>query len=386
MKLTSIKVRHFKAVEDSGTLKLGALTAFVGYNGTGKSSLIEACEFFHTYALQGLDAAVQPWFGFEHLLWQGAARKWKAGDEFFPRPLQIEITGKLTKPKAAWKAKLDVAERVVVTGDTPGRAVTVKREALQVGQRQEEFDPKQRRPGRPRTTSQLFDLDWAPDFRRWLFISLNPHDIGQPRRRPESAGDEPLQKTGANLADILKSFLDRDAEGFNAMIEALQYIVPYAANVRPDITQDMVERRSLIQLTERFGKERNVTLPGWVLSGGTLRLLALLAALRHPDGPSVLFIEELENGLDPRAIGFVVEEIRAAVESGEKQVILTTHSPYLLDKLALEHIVAVERPDGGPPVFRRPAEEKELREWSAKFAPGSLYSMGLLRAKERRTR
>lgn len=304
----------------------------------------------------------------------------------FPAPAANQITGKLTKPKATWKAKLDVAERVVVTGDTPGRAVTVKREALQVGQRQEEFDPKQRRPGRPRTTSQLFDLDWAPDFRRWLFISLNPHDIGQPRRRPESAGDEPLQKTGANLADILKSFLDRDAEGFNAMIEALQHIVPYAANVRPEITQDMVERRSLIQLTERFGKERNVTLPGWVLSGGTLRLLALLAALRHPDGPSVLFIEELENGLDPRAIGFVVEEIRAAVESGEKQVILTTHSPYLLDKLALEHVVAVERPDGGPPVFRRPAEEKELREWSAKFAPGSLYSMGLLRAKERRTR
>jgi predicted ATPase len=264
--------------------------------------------------------------------------------------------------------------------------VAVKREALQVGQRKEEFDQKQRRPGRPRTTSQLFDLDWAPDFRRWLFISLHPHEIGQPRRRPESFGDEPLQKTGANLADILKSFLDRDAEGFNAMIEALKYIVPYAANVRPDITQDMVERRSLIQLTERFGKERNVTLPGWVLSGGTLRLLSLLAALRHPDGPSVLFIEELENGLDPRAIGFVVEEIRAAVESGEKQVILTTHSPYLLDKLALEHVVAVERPDGGPPIFRRPAEEKDLREWSAKFAPGSLYSMGLLRAKERRTR
>jgi len=386
MKLTSIRVRHFKAVEDSGTLKLGPLTAFVGYNGTGKSSLIEACEFFQTYALQGLDAAVQPWFGFEHVLWQGTTRQWKSGDEFFPRPLQIEIGGKLTTPKTKWKAKLDVSERVVVSGDQPGRAVAVKRECLQVGKREEEYDPKQRGRGRPRTTSQLFDLDWAPDFRRWLFISLNPHEIGQPRRRPESAGEESLHKTGANLADVLKSFLDRDSSGFDAMIDALQYIVPYAANVRPDVTQDMVERRSLIQLTERFARERNVTLPGWVLSGGTLRLLALLAALRHPDGPSVLFIEELENGLDPRAIGFVVEEIRAAVESGEKQVILTTHSPYLLDKLALEHVVAVERPDGKSPVFRRPAEEKELREWSAKFAPGALYSMGMLRAKERRTR
>jgi predicted ATPase len=170
------------------------------------------------------------------------------------------------------------------------------------------------------------------------------------------------------------------------MVDALQHIVPYAANIRPDITKDFVETRSLLQLTEKFHSGRSATLPGWVLSGGTLRLLALLAALRHPQGPSVLFIEELENGLDPRAIGFVVDEIRSAITLGEKQVILTTHSPYLLDKLSLEHIVTVERPDGEPPTFRRPAEESELKKWAEKFAPGSLYSMGMLRSKERRTR
>jgi predicted ATPase len=123
-----------------------------------------------------------------------------------------------------------------------------------------------------------------------------------------------------------------------------------------------------------------------VLSGGTLRILALLAALRHPKGPSVLFIEELENGLDPRAIGFVMEEIRRAVSSGDKQVILTSHSPYLLNKLSLSHIVTVERQPGGPPTFRRPAEEDELMKWSEDFAPGSLYTMGRLRSPEDRVK
>ena len=119
-----------------------------------------------------------------------------------------------------------------------------------------------------------------------------------------------------------------------------------------------------------------------MLSSGSLRLLALLAALRHPGGPSVIFIEELENGLDPRAIGFLIDEIKAAVESGDRQVILTTHSPYLLDKLSLEHIITVERPPGGSPVFRRPSEEQELRKWAKQFAPGSLYSMGLFRSQK----
>jgi predicted ATPase len=387
MKISSIRVRHFKAVQDSGPIKLGPLTAFVGYNGTGKSSLIEAAEFFQTYALQGLDAAVQPWFGFEHILWQGAERKRPGREMFYSRPLQIELTGRMETPKTTWKANLTVAEGLVVTRNQMVTAVGVKREFLKVGAKEQSFDPSSPPRDRPRPASQLFDLEWAPDFRRWMFLSLNPHEIGQPRRRPESKGDEPLSKTGANLADVLKSFLAADQGAFDAMVEALQYILPYAANINPEVTKDMVETRSLIRMTEAFASgHAGPSLPGWVLSGGTLRILALLAALRHPQGPSVLFIEELENGLDPRAIGFVIEEIRKAVSSGEKQVILTTHSPYLLNKLSLKQIVTVEREKGGPPVFRRPDEEAELNKWAEDFAPGSLYTMGMLRGKEERVK
>ena len=49
--------------------------------------------------------------------------------------------------------------------------------------------------------------------------------------------------------------------------------------------------------------------PGWLLSTGTLRILALLACLRHPDPPPLLVVEEIENGLDPRTIHLLVEEI-----------------------------------------------------------------------------
>jgi len=384
MKLKSIRIRHFKAVEDSGPIKFGALTAFVGYNGTGKSSVIEACEFFRDYALGGVESALNPWYQYDSILWQGKERRKSVAGPFYQRPLVIELAGK--GEKTPWKAHLELGKLAAPLRAYEAGAVVVKRELLQVGRDRKIYRIEDRDRGRPRSGSQLFDQDSAVDFRDWLFLSLNPHEIGQPRRRPESKGEEPLLKTGGNLADILKTFLDRDRDGFDAMIDALQHIVPYAANVRPDITKDLFERRSLIQLTERFGSGRDVALPGWVLSGGTLRLLALLAALRNPAGPSVLFIEELENGLDPRAIGFVIEEIRSAVTAGDRQVILTTHSPYLLDKLSLGHIVTVERPDGGSPILRRPAEEDELQKWAGEFAPGSLYAMGMLRSKERRVR
>ena len=102
--------------------------------------------------------------------------------------------------------------------------------------------------------------------------------------------------------------------------------------------------------------------------------MALLACLRHPDPPPLLVVEEIENGLDPRAIHLLVEEFRAAIAAKKTEIIVTTHSPYLLDLLDLSHIVVVERVDGEP-VFTRP-DIGGLRDWSETFATGRLYTMG----------
>ncbi|MBT3368702.1 MAG: AAA family ATPase, partial [Nitrospina sp.] len=42
--LSSFHLKNFKAVRNSGRLKLTPLTAFIGHNGSGKSSLVEALE------------------------------------------------------------------------------------------------------------------------------------------------------------------------------------------------------------------------------------------------------------------------------------------------------------------------------------------------------
>ena len=83
-----------------------------------------------------------------------------------------------------------------------------------------------------------------------------------------------------------------------------------------------------------------------------------------------------KNSKAPRGLHLVVEEIRAAITAGTTQIILTTHSPYLLDLLDLSQIVVVERQDGQP-TFHRPDAE-QLADWSKSFSPGRLYTMGRL--------
>ncbi len=392
--LTSLRIRNFKAVADSRTVKLTPLTVFVGHNGTGKSSLIEALELLQRYSRHGLDAALAPWYDFEHIQWKGAARQADSASPFFTHPLAIELKGK-SPEKLRWKLEWELGRLAEEAGKQPANSVATRKESFEVLSRFRRW----RQFGKPvfetkegdesllkkltgvRAEESLFPLDSTHGMDRWLFLSLDAGSIGQPYRRATRRGFRTLERTGSNLAEVLESFLQEDSDGFNAMIDALRFIVPYAVDVTPETVRDMVESRSVFKLTENFAGKSSAQLPGWVLSGGTLRLLALLAALRHPRGPEVLFVDEIENGLDPRAIGFVVEEIREAVQHGGKQVIATTHSPYLLDKLSLAHIVTVERPPGSPPVFRRPSEDAELEKWSERFAPGALYTMGMLRAR-----
>ena len=82
-------------------------------------------------------------------------------------------------------------------------------------------------------------------------------------------------------------------------------------------------------------------------------------------------VEEIENGLDPRTIHLLVEELPAVLDK-KKQILFTTHSPYLLDLLDLSHIVIVEREDGQP-VFRRPEKAAARRVVKVVFSGTTLH-------------
>ena len=63
----SAAIENFKAVRRSGRVAFTPLTVFIGNNGSGKSSLIEALETYRLMVLDGLDAAMGRWHGIEYI-------------------------------------------------------------------------------------------------------------------------------------------------------------------------------------------------------------------------------------------------------------------------------------------------------------------------------
>ena len=210
----------------------------------------------------------------------------------------------------------------------------------------------------------------------WQFVTLNPWLMVEPRPIQRTAVIIGLNSDGSNIAEYLHHILQLYPDTFNDILETIQFVLPYMRDLKPVLT-DILGHQIHLEMTEADFK-----VMGWLLSTGTLRVLALLALFRHPKPPSLIIIEEIENGLDPRTMHLIVEEIRNLVESGRSQVIATTHSPYLLDILDLSQIVVVERTEDHGPIFFRPVDQPELERWAENFGPGSLYTMQRLRQGE----
>src|SRR5262249_16112690 len=79
--LKSAAIENLKSVQRSGTVAFTPLTVFIGNNGSGKSSLIEALETYRTMVLDGLDAAMGRWRGIEYVWNQRASHRRKTAQD-----------------------------------------------------------------------------------------------------------------------------------------------------------------------------------------------------------------------------------------------------------------------------------------------------------------
>ena len=216
-------------------------------------------------------------------------------------------------------------------------------------------------------TSLLTASNSISSIRNWQFLNLSPPVIGQPTPKLGGKTITPMASDGSNLAEFIRKL---SPQGKERLADSLKQILGYAGGL------DVGEFSSVDRTIYFMIQEGEFQVPGWLMSGGSVRLVAILACLYSDEPPPLLVIEEIENGLDPRTVGYLVSELRDAVESGRTQVIVTTHSPHFLSQAALEHLLLCQRMPNGEPKFWRPADSEELRQWAEDFNPGELFATG----------
>ena len=184
------------------------------------------------------------------------------------------------------------------------------------------------------------------------------------------AGDHAYMRTdGGNLAAILYWLEHQDLDRYELICGHIRRVLPGF-----DCFQ-IEERHGKVALRWR-SRLSNQTYGAHLTSDGSLRFFALatLLNLRGEMLPGVMVLDEPELGLHPKAITLVADMIRAIGE--DRQVILATQSPLLVDAFDLDEVFVLELRDGRTELTSPDSEQ--LQTWLEEFSVGELWQKNLL--------
>ncbi len=188
----------------------------------------------------------------------------------------------------------------------------------------------------------------------------NPSPPGAPRRfRPD----------GSNLPWVVEDLWNNARPRFEDWIAHVRTAIPSVRTVRTVEREEDRHRYLVIEY------DNGLVAPSWIVSDGTLRLLALTLLAYVPGSQGIYLIEEPENGIHPRAVETMYQSLSSVYES---QVLCASHSPVVLGMARPEHLLCFARSADGSVDIVRGHEHPRLREWKGTLDLGTLFAAGVL--------
>jgi len=396
--LESVTLERFKAAFRPAPLSISPFTVIIGRNGSGKSTVLEALQWLDIAMRQDAIRACDRYSGIHDLLnirsrgktrYFKLALNWRSGPPNGPGPTaeyELRVDESTDGRPLVHSEKLIVREAdlvevpIILTDiegnrDSPGRRVLFPNER----ERSRIFDEPDRLAlnrlagstndeSLPHVALEAIRSFWE----RAVFLRLSPQRLAQgspPKRR---SFDPLLDEEGQTLPALLNELSPSQK---TALVEAMQSALPDVRGLVVSETNSSREQNVYWSMKEKmpigYGGKGSYEIPASMLSEGTRRLTAILALLIRRPPPSLLCIEEIENGLDPWTVLDVLERLKNAPRRGT-QAILTSHSPWLLDNVELDAIRLVNRKDGTTrySTFRGASGVKKFLE---SVPPGARY-------------
>jgi predicted ATPase len=347
--ITRVVLKNYKSVA-ACSVRLRPLLVLVGQNGSGKSNFLDALRLVSESLNGSLDHALRERGGVNEVRRRSTGHPTHFGIrlEFaLPDATFGYYTFRIgAKPKGGFEVQRE--ECRIFAGKLLGED---KFYAVNSG-RIEHSNPTLLPPA---ADDRLFLVAASslPEFRgiydcltRMGFYNLNPDEIRN--WQPSDAG-QILLRDGSNLASVLNLITAESPLAKAKIVELLSKVVPGMV----DVATRHVGKKETLEFRQKVGEnEAPWRFLAENMSDGTLRALGILTALYQTSNGapgkriSLVGIEEPEGALHPGAAGVLRDALRDA--SRQTQVIVTSHSPDLLDDKSIsdDNILAVTNKNG----------------------------------------
>ena len=344
-------VRNYKCLADVG-IPLTPIHVIIGQNDSGKTSLLEAMFALVQSANFPLAKAFSgDWQGWELINEQANHFSLEFEAEFNVEDGSVPMT-----PHYRLEVGFDDTGRVCHAGSEKWNGELLNRTISYMDDCSTLVAERLRRPQTPGSHS-LNAI--AKSLGRANLYRFDPKQMAIPAAIDPSRRFR-MDSDGFGLATILDDILNNEPGEFIELSRDFCSFFPQFKNVRIETVQAVsrqFQENGRHSTSEANGKGIVFETTGGrkiraqQASDGAILFLGLLALIHSPEAPTLLLIEEPEKGIYPKRLDEVIGLIRRLreVPSGRPapQIIMTTHSPYLLTSFSPEEVTLMVRRDGG---------------------------------------
>ena len=421
-KIEGLRIQNFRALKDvtlgklwntQETAPLTPMTAVIGKNGVGKSTLFDAFGFLADCLKIGVEDAcdIRERGGFENIRSQGENGPIEFEvyykEDGNARPITYELSIDIDRSGRPYVQKERLRQRrkgqkrgwpfsflllndgkgIVWKGEIEGHQIDEEKEPIDLKRFiesifQQDHDKEESRETemveledvRKLGIATLGSLKQHPRisaFRKFIeswYLSYFTPDAA--RSLPLAGPQKHLNVHGDNLGNVVQ-FMEREhPKRFQAILDRIAEKIPGIDQIKTEKTPD---GRLLLQFNDKGFQD-----PFYAqqMSDGTLKVFAYLLLLEDPSPPPFLCIEEPENGLYHKLLETLANEFRehATGRKGGSQVFITTHQPYFIDAFEPEEVWVLKKGENGFTTIRRASENTVVKNMVGEGLPlGGLW-------------
>ncbi len=373
-------MKNYRALRDVELKKITPLTAFLGSNGNGKSTLFDVFAFLAECFTEGMRRAWDKRRRFKELRTRGSDEPIEFELKYRERPktpiitYQLAINEKNRGPyveteSLQWRRKrygrpfrfLDfrLGKGSVITGEIPDEADT---------RIDEELDDDSMLA--VSTLGQLAKHPRVSALRRFITgWHLSYLSADATRSTTEAGPQERLSETGDNLPNVIQYLKEQHPQRLEKILSILSRRVPRLEKVNAEL---MLDGRLLLQIKDAPFDQ---PILAKFVSDGMLKMLSYLTLLHDPEPPQLIGIEEPENYLHPRLLSGLAEECHQV--SALSQLMITTHSPHFVNEFRANEVWVLYRDENGFTVCKRTSDMQGIKEFLDEGAKlGELWMEG----------
>lgn len=384
MRIEHVTIENYRLFKHAELHDLPGMAVFVGANGAGKSTLFDVFGFLRDALKENVHVALGRRGGFKEVVSRGSEGPIRFEIKFREDGLnQPLVTYELA---IALEAGRPIVEREVLKyrrgqRGRPWHFLDFARGVGMAITNEDEYGRADAAREEQRLESpDILAIKGLGQFQRFKVIAafrrlieswhLSDFHIAEARPSQEMGYAEHLSPHGDNLPLVTQYLYQHHREAFDEVLRRMKERVPGVSSVE---AAETVDGRVVLRFQDGAFQDPFVSR---FVSDGTIKMFAYLVLLHDPTPHPLLCIEEPESQLYPTLLDELAEEFRDySVRGG--QVLVSTHSPDLLNGVKLEEIYWLRKESGFTKIARASDSELLRRLVAEGDLPGALWKQGL---------